>query len=222
MTSRGWLPPCTSRLKKVACAIGLAAVSMVVLLFCAGRGAPALSANGAGLDGARSSRAGAETGDVSVTWTSTQPVTTVVGRDTFVWPITQHGVTVTFYQDAVIGTAWFTFTPKLKPETELPDKYLVTPYVFDLDGTYQKGGGRVSLGSTGIQIELTYDPSRLTEIELDKLQFFHFGKTEWLPMGGEVDLIAKTVTLRTERTESFAVAGEPPKKYLYLALVMRE
>jgi hypothetical protein len=205
----------------VACAIGLAAGWLLVLILCAGQSTPALSASGGSGADAVQRRAWAETGDVSATWTSTQPVTTEVDNDPFVWPITQHGVTVTFYRNAVGGSAWFTFTPR--SPSELPSGYLPTPYFFDLDGVYKDSGWPVSLDDTGIQIELKYDPSRLGEIENPRtLQFFHFGKTEWLPQGGDVDLAAKTLTLKTERTQSFAVGGDPPKQYVYLALVMRK
>ena len=221
MASQGRLLPRMSRLRNVVYAIGLAAVWMGALLLCASRGTPALAASGgSGVDAARGSRGWAETGDVSAIWTSTQPTTTVVDDELKVWSIAQYGVTVTFYPDAVGAPAWFTFTPR--SETKLPGGYLSTPYVFDLDGEYMSSHWPVSLGDTGIQIELSYELSQLGTIDPRTLQFFHFGKTEWLPAGGDIDLIAKTVTLRTERTQSFAVGGEPPKQYLYLSLVIRE
>jgi hypothetical protein len=221
MASQAWLPPHSSRLRNVACAIGLAVGGLVALLLCAGPGTPALSASGgSSADPARGTRVWPETDVVSGTWTSMQPITTVVGPDPFVWPITQHGVTVTFYRNSVSDSAWFTFTPQ--SSSGLPGGYLPTPYFFDLEGVYQINGERVSLGWEGIQLELTYDPSRLGEIEAGTLQFFHFGTRDWVRQGGDVDLASKTVTLRTKRTESFAVGGEPPRRYLYLSFVIRQ
>jgi hypothetical protein len=213
MASRRW------RLKKVSCAVGLSIAWVAALLLCASHGAPALSASSAS-DSEPSARVWAEGDDVSTTWTSMQPVTTVVGPAYFVWPITQHGVTVTFNQEAVGATSWFTFTPRT--QTELPIGYTSTPYVFDLNGTYRATGKPVSLGNAGIQIEVQYDPSELDRIDPRTLQFFHRGKTEWFPQGGDVDLLAETISLKTERTQSFAVGGEPPKRYLYLSIVIRE
>jgi hypothetical protein len=220
MESRGWLRPYVSRLRNVACAIGLAAGCLLVLLLCAGRGAPALSASsGSGMDAAHS-RVWAGTGsDLGPTWTSTQPVTTEVDKEPYVWAITQHGVTVTFYRGSVRGAAWFTFTPKSK--ATLPHGYLSTPYVFDLKGTFKSTDWDVSLWPPGIQIELKYDPSQLGQIEPRTLQFFHLGTIEWNPHGGDVDLAARTLTTRTMRTESFAVGGRPPQKYVHLPLVIR-
>jgi hypothetical protein len=220
MASQRWLPPRVARLRNVACAIVLAAGWLMVLLLSAGRGVPALSASD-GLDGnaVRSAHTWGETGDVSATWTSTQPVSAVIGREPSVWAIEPHGVTVTFYLNSVSDNAWFTFTPQIS--RALPG-YLPTPYFFRLDGSYQATDWPVSLGQAGIQIELAYDPARLGGADPRKLQFFHFGTTEWSPQGGEVDLLAKTITLKTKRTQAFAVGGELPRQYLYLTLVMRE
>ena len=219
MASQRWLPPRVARLRNVACAIGLAAGWLLVLLLGAGRGAPALSASdGSDGDVVREAFAWGEAGDVSATWTSTQPVTAVIGPDPTVWAIEPHGITVTFYLNSVSKSAWFTFTPQIS--SELPG-YLPTPYFFRLDGSYQATDRPVSLGQAGIQIKLSYDPSRLGTADARTLQFFHFGTTEWIPQGGDVDLFAKTITLKTKRTQAFAVGGELPKQYLYLSLVMR-
>jgi hypothetical protein len=199
----------------VACAIGLAASWLVVLLLCARHGALAVAAAG----GSESvpARAWAEPGEIGPTWTSTQPVVAIVDEDNFVWSITQHGVTITFYQSSVVGRAWFTFTPK--SPTALPEGYLPTPYFFDLDSEYMDSHQPVSLGKNGIQIELVYDPFRLGEIEPNTLQFFHEGPVEWVRQGGEVDLVDRTITLWTKRTESFGVGGMGPKERVYLPIV---
>jgi hypothetical protein len=148
------------------------------------------------------------------------PVTTVVDDHPRVWNITEHGVTVTFYLNSVTEPAWFTFTPQISGP--LPGGYLPTPYFFRLDGTYQETGWPVSLNRTGIQIEVSYDAARLGEIDPRTLQFFHYGATEWLPQGGDVNAIASRLTLRTKRTQAFAIGGQPPKKYRYLPLVIRD
>jgi len=220
MASQGWLPPRRSRLRNVACAIGLAAGGLVVLLLGLGWGAPVLSAS----DGPGSAPAygdtWTETGDISATWTSTQPVAAIVDEQRFVWPITQHGVTITFYPSVVRGQAWFTFTPK-SPST-LGGSYLPTPYFFDLESEYLDSHLPVSLDKNGILIELTYDPSQLGGLDPHTLQFFHLGSIDWVRQGGDVDLIARTLTLNTKRTESFGVGAQPHKQYLYLAFVVRE
>ena len=219
MASRGWLPPRVPRLRNVAYAIGLAASGLLVLFLCAGRGAPALSASGSSGAAARGGYALEEAGDVSPAWTSLEPVTQVIDAQPFVWAITQHGVTVTFYLNSVSQSAWFTFTPQISGE--LPG-YLPTPYFFRLDGSYRATDWPVSLGQAGIQIELSYDPAHLGGADPSTLQFFHFGTTTWLPQGGTVNLADRTITLRTKRTQQFAIGGELPKKYLYLSLVMRQ
>jgi len=218
MASQGWRPLRASRLYKVACAIGLAIGLIAVLFLCVGRGAPALSAStDAGADRAS---ARAERGEIGPTWTSTQPVYAEIGRDPYVWSITEHGVTVTFYVGSVSSDAWFTFTPRIS--SSLGNVYVPTPYFFDLEGSYKIDDSQVSLGALGIQIELAYDPARLSEVDQGTLQFFHRAPTRWVPQGGDVDLAASTVTTHTRRTESFAVGGDPIKKRLYLSLVMRE
>lgn len=220
MASQGWLLPRRSRLKNVACAIGLAVGGLVVLLLCLDWGAPALAASGSPGVGPVRGPAWAETGELSATWTSYQPTSTLVDSEPLVWPIPQHGVTVTFYRSAVVGQAWFTFTPK--SSVPLTGSYLPTPYFFDLDSAYVASDLPVSLGRNGIQIELVYDESRLGEIEPRTLQFFHFGATAWEKEGGELDLVAKTLSVRTTRTESFGVGGQPTQTHLYLAFVVRQ
>ena len=220
MASQEWLPPRVSRLRNVAGAIGLATGCLIVLLLCAQRGAPALSADTA-LDAAGPRPVvWAETGDITPTWTSTLPVTTIVDDEPTVWSITQHGVTITFYRSAVVGSAWFTFTPL--SSSPLTSSYMPTPYFFDLESEYMDSHKPVSLGKNGIQIELVYDESRLDGMDPRTLQFFHYGSTEWVKMGGDIDLVARTVTLQTDFTQWFGVGGQPPKQYVYLALVPRE
>ena len=146
MASQRWLPPRVlrrvARLRNVACAIGLAAGWLLVLLLCADRGAPALSASDGSDGGAvRGASVRGETGDVSAAWTSTQPVTAVIGHERSVWAIEPHGVTVTFYSNSVSESAWFTFTPEIS--SGLPG-YLPTPYFFSLEGFYQATGWPVS------------------------------------------------------------------------------
>lgn len=218
IASQGWLPPRLSRLKHLACAIGLAAAGLAMLLVFAGQGAPLLSASGGPGAAAARGAAWAETGDITATWTSTQPIATLVDKNYFPWWIPQHGVTVTFYPNSVVSSAWFTFTPK--SPSALPGSYLPTPYFFDLESEYIKSGNEVSLGGNGIKIEVIYDESRLTGIDPRTLQFFHFGSIDWNLQGGDVDLIHRTVTLQTNRTRSFAVGGQPFKKYLYLPFVI--
>ena len=218
MASQGWRPLRASRLFKVACAIGLAIGWITVLFLCVGRGAPALSAS-TDSDGDRAS-AWVEVGEIGPTWTSTQPEYIQVGRDYKVWALEHHPVTVTFYPGSVSADAWFTFTPRIS--SSLGGAYAPTPYFFDLEGVYKENDLQVSLGTLGIQIELSYDPVQLTGMDERSLQFFHHAPTEWVPQGGDVDLTANKLTLRTKRTESFAVGGSPPKKYIYLSLVMRE
>jgi hypothetical protein len=143
-----------------------------------------------------------------------------VDDEPFEWWIPQHGVTVTFYRSSVVGSAWFTFTPK--SPSALPGSYLPTPYFFDLDGVYMDSHKPVSLGKNGIQIELIYDESWLGGIDPRTLAYFHFGSIEWVKQGGDIDLLARTLTLKTNRTQSFGVGGQPPRKYLYLAVVLNE
>jgi hypothetical protein len=221
MASRGWLPPRVSRLRNVAGATGLAAGCLLVLLLCAGRGMPALSAEAGAGEAAVSVHPWTERGDVSGAWTSLQPTSTVVGPSRYVWEIDDHGIVITFHTNSVSFPAWFTFTPRIS--SALPGVYLPTPYFFDLNGVYQINDERVSLDYDGIEITLAYDPSRLSKIELDSLRFFHFGTTDWVLQGGEVNHGTRTVSLSTKRTESFAVGGKPRMTHkTYLSLVMRD
>jgi hypothetical protein len=191
---------------------------LLALLLCTSRGAPAALAysDSGAVPGARR----LQSGEIGTTWTSTVPVTTVVDDRRRVWPISEHGVTVTFYLNSVTEPAWFTFTPQISDP--LPGGYLPTPYFFRLDGTYQATGWPVSLNQAGIQLEVSYDAARLGEIDPRTLQFFHYGATEWLPQGGDIDLSASRLTLRTKRTQAFAIGGQPPKKDVYLPLVIRD
>jgi hypothetical protein len=220
MASQEWRPLRASRLLKVVCAVGLAIGCTTLLFLCLGRAAPALSAS-TDSDVDRTI-AWAEVGEIGPTWTSTQPWYTVVGPDGDEWPITEHRVTVTFPENAVSEPAWFTFTPRLS--RSLGSGYAPTPYFFDLEGVYMENDLEVSFAhGHRIDVAISYDPSRLIDVDERTLQFFHRATSgEWVPQGGDLDLVAKTITLHTPRTESFAVGGEALKIYLYLPNVMRE
>jgi hypothetical protein len=202
----------------MAWAIVLPVGLTVLLLAAAGRIAPTASAAPV-IEGRPSGNALASE-EISVTWTSTESVYTVVSKSLQVWPCTPHPVTITFFQSAVKTPSWFTFTPRSK--SDLPGHTLATPYFFDVRGTYIESGGEVSLWQADIQIELVYDRSRLGETDPQSLRFYHLGATEWVTQDSDIDLLNNTISLQIRRTGSFGVGGDPPQSYLYLPFVHRD
>lgn len=222
MASRKELP-----LKNVAGAIGLAAGWLLVLFLWAGRAGSELSADArVGAGQGRAAEVETEAGDVSVSFTSTQPITILLTRDQvklapWVWEIAEHSVNITFAKLSVQADAWFTFTPQISGT--INETYLPTPYFFELGSRYVSFPDSVSLTGDGIQIEVTFEEAHLgPKIDPSTLQFFHYGTTKWEPKGGDLDLQAKTISLWTKRTERFAVGGEPYWERAYLPLAFHK
>jgi hypothetical protein len=180
--------------------VGLAAAALAGLLFCLSRGTPAVQA---------------AAGEVGPAWTSMEPISKRIGEHATIWPIPQHGVTLTFKGDTLTWPAWFTFTPQLP--SVLPAPYITTPYFFRLWGTYAGGSSPVSLGASGIEVELAYEMSRLEIDDPQRLEAF-YRRGGWTPLGAQVDADAATLTFKAAVIGEYGVGGEGPKVFLPLAV----
>jgi hypothetical protein len=152
----------------------------------------------------------ADAGEVGPGWTSMEPVSERIGEHATVWPIPQHGVTLTFKGDTLTWPAWFTFTPRTA--SVLPTPYITTPYFFHLWGTYEGGSSPVSLGASGIEVELSYDASRLETGDLTLEAFFQRGG--WNSLNAQVDTDTGTLTFKAAFIGEYGVGSEGPKVFL--------
>ena len=76
----------------------------------------------------------------------------------------------------------------------------------------------VSLGASGIEIELAYDEARLGEIEPPTLEAFGREHGVWEAKGAQVDVDAGTLWFKTTWIGDFGVGGERTKVFLALVL----
>jgi hypothetical protein len=144
-----------------------------------------------------------------------EPVSAKIGEHATVWPISEHGVTLTFKGDTLTWPAWFTFTPQ--SASVLPAPYITTPYFFRLWGTYEGGSSPVSLGASGIEVELAYDASRLEVDDLGTLEAF-YERGGWTALGAQVDVDAGVLGFKAAVIGDYGVGGEGPKVFLPLAV----
>lgn len=145
----------------------------------------------------------AHDGDIAVTWTSTNPVTTTVTGG-MTWVIAQYGVTVTFPVGAV-DDAVFTFTPLSEYD---PNPPLTTAYLFELVGAYVLGGGEASL-KKAVSIVLQYDASELNGARENTLDFYHYDGflSEWASQDGTVSATQNVIECETNETGVFGLGG---------------
>lgn len=218
--------------------VGLAAAAAVMLLWGASRGAPlhvAAALKGGSVPG--SSGPGSHSlyrANVGGTWVSTTPVTTVLSSNGYqVWPISQYGVTITFYENSVpldLGlfpelkdsvvplqvTAIFTFTPQ---ENVSLAQGLTSAYVFNLEGRYS-WGGPVSMNN--VDIALQYNEDDLEGIIEHTLRFYHYDSfaRAWGVQPGSLDSSSNVIECTTDETGLFAVAGT--RFQLFLPIAFKE
>jgi hypothetical protein len=157
--------------------------------------------------------------ELAAGWVSMEPASAEIWPGERTWAIPEHGVSVVFKGGALTVPAWFTFTPRYP--SVLPYPHRPIAYFFDLWGTYAINDQPVSLGASGIEIELTYDDAHLGGADPESLRFLYRGHSGvWETQESRADLESQTISLRTARIGSFGVGGEPFK--LYLALVVNE
>jgi hypothetical protein len=183
-------------------ATGAAAALLVLLLLCL---SPA----------PRTVRAGAEDQVSATGWTPNALDSRVIDPWETVWEVISQPVRITFKSQALSAPAYFTFTSAVSTEV-LPSPYLTSPYFFDLAGTYVINDRPVSLGASGIEIELSYTQAELGRLEPRSLQFYRRVYGVWEVRGGQVDLEAKTITLRTDETGTYGIGGQGPTLYIPL------
>jgi hypothetical protein len=152
-----------SMIHDLVLAIGLPALSIVLLLSCAAQSAPPTAA-------------APPRGELEPAWISTEPVSAVILPDT-TWFIEPYGVTITFKEGALKETAVFTFTPR--PDLELDPPLVTTGYVFDFRGTLVSTGGPVSLWKA-IRYTLQYKESELHDVSEHTLDVYRYSDW-WMP-----------------------------------------
>lgn len=144
-------------------------------------------------------------------WASGEPVTTTVSAgpgQSQLWSIPQYGITITFRPNSVNGQSVFTFTPQPSLPGDFPRT--LTPYYFALTGIWTgigNGGRPVSLGGTGIEIELDYVESDLGTADESSLGVMHYRFAEWADIPAALYLSQDAVVWETMYTGYFALGG---------------
>jgi hypothetical protein len=198
-------------------AVGMACVLTAVLLWWAAGRAPqaevlALSAERPPGDAFTAERQG----DVFATWTSTETVTKVIlYRQYVVWPISQYGVTITFYGNSLNGDATFEFTPRI--DLVLQPPFIATPYIFELRGISHATGKPASL-LNDIDIVMEYDEANLGGIRESSLGVYSYwpiaGGEDWVSQSSSVDTINNRIHFATTETRVFVVGGFRSRVFL--------
>jgi hypothetical protein len=193
--------------------LGLAAAATAALLYLV-----SIQASEASASTREVSTPQSDSSDISVSWTTTTPVTTTVSNVGKVWTIATYNMTVTFYLNSVIGSAVFTFTPESNVEI---GSLVASSHFFRLEGTYEQGGGIVSLDQD-IKIRLEYTPADLGGAREDTLRlfFYDFVTDQWLVQDKEVRLDpgANTIECKTKQTGLFGLGGYQQQTMLPVVL----